>query len=208
MHVRHSAGSMRLAGAIAILLLAVFCGAGALTEGVSGNPASFQRTMILPEWKEVDGFNAAFDHLLIEDGQGIVHLFYNDYSMNAYHRVLGADGVWSPPEPAAPVPLNSDGYRAAIAPDGTLCFVWMEDARFQNGEIQDLTNVLHVKRYRNGLGRRIRRSAITGTSTAGRGYSTASRSPLTIKESCTRCIILPGAMATLKRGEHIWMAGC
>jgi hypothetical protein len=140
---------MQAAAVIVILLMAVLLGTGAQAEVGSDEPISFLRTVISPDWKEADGFNASFDHLLIEDGQGIVHFFYNDYSMNVYHQVLGADGAWSAPEPAASVSLNSGGYRAGVAPDGTLCFVWMEDERFQNGDIQDLTNVLHVKRYRD-----------------------------------------------------------
>jgi len=63
--------------------------------------------------------------------------------------VLSAGGAWSEPERIAEG-VNSAAYRAAVAPDGALCFVWLEVTRLKSGSSEVFNNILRVKRYRDG----------------------------------------------------------
>jgi hypothetical protein len=120
------------------------------TAQTDGSKVSFQYAQATPDWKPVEGFNAQYDYALVEDGQGALHLIYNDYELHVYHRLLKTDGSWSEPQQIVATSMNRQGYWAGTAPDGNLCFVWIEEEDFKNELIQGHTDVLHSMFYKDG----------------------------------------------------------
>ena len=107
---------------------------------------SFQYTKVSPDWTQIEGFNAKYDCTLVEDAQGILHLIYNDYSLQVYHRFQNTGGVWSEPRQIVETSMNYLGYWAGTAPDGSLCFAWKESTSVPYG----WTDVLHTKLFKDG----------------------------------------------------------
>ena len=124
--------------------------APAATAQVDSNKISFQKTEVTPDWKAIEGFNAQYNNTLIEDGQGVLHLIYNDYPMNVYHMYQNADGSWSEPQLIVDTKLNFQGYCAGTTRDGSLYFAWKEGEDFANELIRGSTDVLHIKFYKDG----------------------------------------------------------
>ena len=119
---------------------------------------SFQYNKISPIWKEIGVFGGNYDFTLVEDGQGTLHLIYNDYSLQVFHCIQNPDGSWSEPRQIIEAgfdqsngvlttrSMNKWGYWVGTAPDGSLCFAWKEDVNFS----RDWIAVLRISYFKDG----------------------------------------------------------
>ena len=122
------------------------------TVQVDANKISFQYETVSPGWKLIEGVNAQYNCTLVEDGQGVLHLFINDYSLQTYHCFQKADGGWSEPQQIVDASMNWQGYWVGTAPDGSLCFAWKDVERVPVGTmgVEWPTEVIYMKRYKDG----------------------------------------------------------
>jgi len=109
----------------------------------------FEFTKEAPDWKLIEGYDArkGHDFTLVEDGQGVLHLIYNDYHMQTFHCFQKGDGSWSEPRFMVVASTNRQGYWVGTAPDGSLCFAWKEGVFSPE---RSHYCVLHIMYFRNG----------------------------------------------------------
>lgn len=117
------------------------------TAQADASKVSFQYTKVSPSWKQIDRFDGNYDFILMEDGQSVLHLIYNDYSLQTYHCFQQADGNWSEPRQIVKESLNFQGYWVGTAPDGSLCFAWKEGVYVQR---EGWSDVLHISLFSDG----------------------------------------------------------